>query len=108
MIVLDSHVVGRTKSFTLLAKPLEQCLRASVACILLLGDCSLHAPGIPPDESPHRGGPRGPYLQSQRLELYAQATEALLKTGAAYPCFCSSQRLELLKKEALRSRQTPR
>nr|KAF6354735.1 glutamyl-tRNA synthetase 2, mitochondrial [Myotis myotis] len=64
--------------------------------------------GIPPDESPHRGGPRGPYLQSQRLELYAQATEALLKTGAAYPCFCSSQRLELLKKEALRSRQIPR
>lgn len=64
--------------------------------------------GIPPDESPHRGGPRGPYLQSQRLELYAQATEALLKTGAAYPCFCSSQRLALLKKEALRSHQTPR
>ncbi|KAM7148911.1 nondiscriminating glutamyl-tRNA synthetase EARS2, mitochondrial isoform 1-T1 [Molossus nigricans] len=64
--------------------------------------------GIPPDESPRRGGPVGPYLQSQRLELYAQAAEALLKTGAAYPCFCSSQRLELLKKEALRSHQTPR
>lgn len=64
--------------------------------------------GIPPDESPRQGGPMGPYLQSQRLELYAQAAEALLKTGAAYPCFCSSQRLELLKKEALRSRQTPR
>uniref|UniRef100_A0A8C5Y6T0 Nondiscriminating glutamyl-tRNA synthetase EARS2, mitochondrial n=1 Tax=Microcebus murinus TaxID=30608 RepID=A0A8C5Y6T0_MICMU len=64
--------------------------------------------GIPPDESPRRGGPAGPYQQSQRLELYAQATEALLKTGAAYPCFCSPQRLELLKKEALRNRQTPR
>ncbi|XP_053410146.1 probable glutamate--tRNA ligase, mitochondrial isoform X2 [Nycticebus coucang] len=64
--------------------------------------------GIPPDESPRRGGPAGPYRQSQRLELYAQATEALLKTGAAYPCFCSPQRLELLKKEALRNRQTPR
>ncbi|KAL4685611.1 hypothetical protein H8959_001208 [Pygathrix nigripes] len=65
-------------------------------------------PGIPPDESPRRGGPAGPYQQSQRLELYAQATEALLKTGAAYPCFCSPQRLELLKKEALRNRQMPR
>ncbi|XP_006892750.1 PREDICTED: probable glutamate--tRNA ligase, mitochondrial [Elephantulus edwardii] len=64
--------------------------------------------GIPPDESPRRGGPAGPYQQSQRLELYAQATEALLKTGAAYPCFCSPQRLELLKKEALRNNQTPR
>ncbi|XP_006912586.1 probable glutamate--tRNA ligase, mitochondrial isoform X1 [Pteropus alecto] len=64
--------------------------------------------GIPPDESPRRGGPAGPYLQSQRLELYAQAADALLRTGAAYHCFCSPQRLELLKKEALRSRQTPR
>lgn len=64
--------------------------------------------GIPPDESPRRGGPAGPYRQSQRLDLYAQAAEALLRTGAAYPCFCSTQRLELLKKEALRNRQTPR
>ncbi|XP_072607446.1 nondiscriminating glutamyl-tRNA synthetase EARS2, mitochondrial isoform X1 [Vulpes vulpes] len=64
--------------------------------------------GIPPDESPRRGGPAGPYQQSQRLELYAQATKALLESGAAYPCFCSPQRLELLKKEALRNRQTPR
>ncbi|XP_012378866.1 nondiscriminating glutamyl-tRNA synthetase EARS2, mitochondrial isoform X2 [Dasypus novemcinctus] len=64
--------------------------------------------GIPPDESPRRGGPAGPYQQSQRLELYAQATDTLLKTGAAYPCFCSPQRLGLLKKEALRNSQTPR
>ncbi|KAM4829561.1 nondiscriminating glutamyl-tRNA synthetase EARS2, mitochondrial [Thomomys bottae] len=64
--------------------------------------------GIPPDESPRRGGPVGPYQQSQRLALYAEATEALLRSGAAYPCFCSPQRLELLKKEALRSFQTPR
>nr|XP_005905386.1 PREDICTED: probable glutamate--tRNA ligase, mitochondrial [Bos mutus] len=33
--------------------------------------------GVPPDESPRRGGPAGPYLQSQRLALYAQAAEAL-------------------------------
>ncbi|KAM6155022.1 nondiscriminating glutamyl-tRNA synthetase EARS2, mitochondrial [Rhynchocyon petersi] len=64
--------------------------------------------GIPPDESPRRGGPAGPYLQSQRLELYGQAVDMLLKTGAAYPCFCSPQRLELLRKEALRNHQTPR
>ncbi|XP_003761793.2 probable glutamate--tRNA ligase, mitochondrial isoform X1 [Sarcophilus harrisii] len=64
--------------------------------------------GIPPDESPRRGGPAGPYQQSQRLELYAQATKALLQTGAAYYCFCTPQRLELLKKEALRNHQTPR
>lgn len=64
--------------------------------------------GIAPDESPRRGGPAGPYVQSQRRPLYAEATDALLRTGAAYPCFCSPQRLELLKREALRNRQTPR
>jgi glutamyl-tRNA synthetase len=73
-------------------------VRVMIPCLL----------GIPPDESPRRGGPAGPYQQSQRLALYAQATEALLQSGAAYPCFCSPQRLELLKKEALRSHQTPR
>ncbi|NWX07929.1 SYEM protein, partial [Caloenas nicobarica] len=64
--------------------------------------------GIPPDESPRRGGSVGPYLQSHRLELYRSASDALLESGAAYRCFCSPQRLQLLKKEALRSQQTPR
>ncbi|XP_075421761.1 nondiscriminating glutamyl-tRNA synthetase EARS2, mitochondrial [Ascaphus truei] len=64
--------------------------------------------GITPDESPRRGGPCGPYEQSRRLDLYRAAAQALLDSGAAYRCFCTPQRLELLKKEALRSRQTPR
>ncbi|KAL2086503.1 hypothetical protein ACEWY4_017562 [Coilia grayii] len=64
--------------------------------------------GIPPDESPRRGGPRGPYLQSERLGLYAEAVAALLETGHAYRCFCSAQRLELLKREAHRRGETPR
>ncbi|KAM8878608.1 nondiscriminating glutamyl-tRNA synthetase EARS2, mitochondrial [Spinachia spinachia] len=64
--------------------------------------------GVPPDESPRRGGPLGPYLQSQRLELYAHAAQQLVDSGRAYYCFCSSQRLDLLRKEALRTGQTPR
>lgn len=64
--------------------------------------------GIPPDESPRGGGQYGPYLQSQRLSLYSQAADSLVQTGKAYHCFCSQQRLELLKREALRSGQTPR
>ncbi|XP_062820599.1 nondiscriminating glutamyl-tRNA synthetase EARS2, mitochondrial [Anolis carolinensis] len=64
--------------------------------------------GISPDESPRRGGSVGPYLQSQRLGLYREASDFLLDKGAAYRCFCTPRRLELLKKEALRNRQTPR
>lgn len=64
--------------------------------------------GIPPDESPQRGGAAGPYLQSQRLELYSSTAQRLVQSGHAYYCFCTPQRLQLLKKEALRSGQTPR
>lgn len=47
-------------------------------------------------------------MQSLRLELYGQASAALLASGAAYRCFCSPQRLELLRRDALRRQQTPR
>lgn len=50
----------------------------------------------------------GPYLQSQRLDLYSQTAQQLVESDHAYYCFCSSQRLDLLKKEALRTGQTPR
>lgn len=32
----------------------------------------------------------GPYFQSQRIEKYRVAAESLLKTGAAFPCFCAA------------------
>ncbi|XP_061087299.1 probable glutamate--tRNA ligase, mitochondrial isoform X2 [Conger conger] len=64
--------------------------------------------GIPPDESPQKGGNFGPYQQSQRLDVYSRSAQELVDKGDAYHCFCTAQRLELLKKEALRSRQTPR
>ncbi|XP_067296528.1 nondiscriminating glutamyl-tRNA synthetase EARS2, mitochondrial isoform X2 [Pseudorasbora parva] len=64
--------------------------------------------GIPPDESSRRGGHYGPYVQSERLQLYSQAASSLLNTGHAYYCFCTNQRLELLKRDAQRSGHVPR
>ncbi|XP_050974039.1 probable glutamate--tRNA ligase, mitochondrial [Labeo rohita] len=64
--------------------------------------------GIAPDESSRRGGDYGPYVQSERLPLYSQAAASLLQTGHAYYCFCSNQRLDLLKREAQRSGHVPR
>ena len=43
---------------------------------------------IVPDESPSLGGPYGPYVQSERMDLYKQYAEELVKTGHAYDCFC--------------------
>lgn len=58
--------------------------------------------GMEPDESPSKGGPVGPYVQSKRLELYREAAKKLLDEGKAYRCFCSAERLMLMKKEALK------
>ena len=43
---------------------------------------------IVPDESPSLGGPYGPYIQSERMDLYKKYAEELVKTGHAYYCFC--------------------
>ena len=40
--------------------------------------------GIPPDESPVRGGDFGPYTQSERLPLYEESVDRLLASGKAY------------------------
>jgi len=61
--------------------------------------------GLSPDESPTVGGKHGPYFQSQRLDLYSKYASDLIDTGHAYRCFCTEKRLELLKREAMRTRQ---
>lgn len=55
--------------------------------------------GIQWDEGPDRDGGYGPYVQSERFDLYREKAEELLKSGKAYPCFCSSERLDQLRKE---------
>ncbi len=54
--------------------------------------------GLDWDEGPDKGGPRGPYRQSERLELYTTAVEELIEKGRAYRCFCSRERLDELRR----------
>jgi glutamyl-tRNA synthetase len=56
--------------------------------------------GITWDEGPDTGGDRGPYRQSERYDIYRQYTESLLEKGKAYPCYCSSEELDRLRREA--------
>jgi glutamyl-tRNA synthetase len=51
------------------------------------------------DEGPDIGGPYTPYIQSERAALYQKAAQELLDKDKAYYCFCSSERLETLRKE---------
>ena len=58
--------------------------------------------GLQWDEGPEVGGPYGPYLQSQRLEIYAEWATKFLAQGDAYHCYCSATELEAVR-EAQRS-----
>ena len=56
--------------------------------------------GIEWDEGPEIGGPNGPYLQSERLDLYEKYTQQLLDEGKAYYCFETPEELDAMRKEA--------
>ncbi len=47
--------------------------------------------GLVYDEEPRRGGPCGPYRQSERSELYLDGLRTLDRLGLVYPCWCSRQ-----------------
>lgn len=51
------------------------------------------------DEGPLIGGAYGPYYQSQRLDLYHKYADELIEKGFAYPCFCSSETLDVMRKD---------
>jgi glutamyl-tRNA synthetase len=51
------------------------------------------------DEGPIIGGPNGPYVQSERKEIYQKYAEQLVESGHAYYCFCSQERLQQLHEE---------
>ncbi|MCS7058389.1 MAG: glutamate--tRNA ligase [Meiothermus sp.] len=59
--------------------------------------------GLSPDESPLKGGPNGPYVQSQRLPIYHQHVRILLEKGAAYRAFDTPEELARAREEALRA-----
>ncbi len=64
--------------------------------------------GIFWDEGPDRGGPLGPYRQSQRVAIYRDLADRLSQEGRSYKCFCSEERLENLRKEQLSRGRMPR
>ena len=56
--------------------------------------------GLGHDEGPDIGGDFGPYVQSERLNMYKPYAEQLIKDGKAYRCFCTKERLESLRENA--------
>ncbi|MCR5328910.1 MAG: glutamate--tRNA ligase [Saccharofermentans sp.] len=61
---------------------------------------TLKLAGLDHDEGPDIGGEYGPYVQSERLDMYKPYAEKLVSEGKAYRCFCTKERLESLKENA--------
>ena len=63
--------------------------------------------GLQWDEGPEVGGPNGPYLQSQRLHIYAEWAQKFLDQKDAYHCYCSPEELEAVREEQRKANVAP-
>ncbi len=63
--------------------------------------------GLNWDEGPEVGGQYGPYLQSQRLDIYAEWAQKFLDQGDAYHCYCSGEELEERRQIQMKNNQAP-
>ena len=64
--------------------------------------------GLDWDEGPDVEGAKGPYRQSERKELYLQHVQTLLDKNHAFHCFCSKERLDMVRAEQQAAKQTTR
>jgi len=68
----------------------------------------LQTVGLEFDEGPHLGGQFGPYIQTQRLDIYKKYADELLKDNKVYRCFCSEERLTEMREAQETKKQAPR
>src|SRR3981081_2355092 len=61
---------------------------------------SLHWLSLDWDEGPDKGGPYGPYRQSERVDLYKKDAARLIAEAKAYRCYCTPQELDAERKQA--------
>lgn len=64
--------------------------------------------GVIADESVYNPGNYGPYLQSQKLAVYKKLAFDLIEKNLAYRCFCSKEKLESDRKQAINNHKTPK
>ena len=67
---------------------------------------SLSLAGLTYDEGPDVGGDYGPYIQTQRRQMYLPYARQLVEKGGAYYCFCTKERLDEARAEAEKKGET--
>lgn len=64
--------------------------------------------GLPWSEGPDKGGPCGPYRQSERKALYLPYVDRLVEAGHAFRCYCTKERLDAMRDAQRRQSLQPR
>lgn len=67
----------------------------------------IHAFGLDWDEGPDKGGPYAPYTQSEKLPVYKEYAQQLVKDNKAYYCFCSKERLDEVRAKQIENKRPP-
>lgn len=84
--------------FLLRIEDTDQTRKVEGAVEFIYDTCKLC--GLDFDEGPNNPGKYGPYTQSERLDIYKEYAHKLVEMGKAYYCFCSPERLDILRHEA--------
>lgn len=61
--------------------------------------------GITYDEGPDVPGSYGPYVQSERINIYQEKIQKLIKNNQAYFCFCDTKRLDMIRETQIKNSQ---
>lgn len=97
---LYEYLIAKSKNgdFVLRIEDTDQERKVEGAVELIYS--TLKTAGLNHDEGPDIGGEYGPYVQSERKDMYLPYAEQLVREGKAYYCFCSKERLEALKENS--------
>lgn len=101
-----AYARGRGGTFVLRLEDTDRARSTKESELAILE--GLHWLGIDWDEGPDVGGEHAPYHQSQRIERHREYAARLLEQGAAYPCFCSAERLTALREQQQKRKETAR
>ena len=61
--------------------------------------------GLEWDEGPDNGGPKGPYRQSERSDIYQKYAQELIDDGHAFRCFCSPEELDEMRASQIANKE---
>jgi glutamyl-tRNA synthetase len=100
------YAKSRNGKFILRIEDTDQSRKVEGAAESLVA--TLKWSGVNYDEGPGKDGGYGPYVQSERLDVYREHAEKLVQSQKAYYCFCTAERLEQIRKEQMAKKLDPR